>query len=458
MKGRCIFKIWVWLVLLLPITVGTVSGVPPKVIQTVPDNGAQDVSPRLRQIRVVFDQDMTVGRNFSICGGGQKYPKIIGNPRWINKHTIVMRVKLVPNHEYELSINCPSAKNFRSIRGESVAPYPIKFRTGSSEIKPVVSATADMLSDNEEAIKELRRAINENYSYYKLRGINWDELFEKYNPAMKRAGTPRKFAEVAARMLANAKDMHLWVKIDGETIGGFRRDIMRNYNRSILKKLVPNWRKRSPSVYTGQYDDGIGYILIDNWSRQHTEALQQAYEAIWKLNNSPALIVDVRPNSGGAEPLAKDFAGCFVDEPVVYAKHIYRASEKPGGFGKPNERVLGPNKRRPKYRGRIVVLMGKANMSSCEAFLLMMKQVPNCKLVGETSYGSSGNPKETDLGNGVTVWLPSWKALRLDGTCFEGEGIKPDVLVKTSKAELTNRDRVLETALKLLRENKRSDL
>jgi hypothetical protein len=44
------------------------------------------------------------------------------------------------------------------------------------------------------------------------------------------------------------------------------------------------------------------------------------------------------------------------------------------------------------------------------AICLMTKQVPGCKLVGGKSYGSSGNPKPTDLGNEVTVFLPSWKA------------------------------------------------
>ena len=91
-------------------------------------------------------------------------------------------------------------------------------------------------------------------------------------------------------------------------------------------------------------------------------------------------------------------------------------------------------------------------MSSCEAFLLMMKQVAGCKLIGQKSYGSSGNPKPHELGNGVTVYLPSWKAMRPDGTCFEGEGIKPDIAVKTSAIELGDRDPVLESALKFLRE------
>lgn len=439
-----LMELWLFLAVL----VGATLGVPPRVIKTVPGNGAQDVEPKLRQIRVLFDQDMNQA-GFSICGGGPQFPEIIGNPRWVNKRMIAMQVKLVPEHNYELSINCPGATNFKSIRGEAAVPYPLQFRTGQGK----GTAKADTLTaaDNSDAIKTLHRAIRENYSYHDLRRIQWGSLFAKYMAEMKQAKTPRQFAETAAELLAHAKDMHIWLELDNETIRPFRRNIKPNYNRDTLARIVPNWQKRSAAVYTGRFDDGIGYILIDSWSHQRAEALEQTYVAIWEYSDAPGLIIDVRPNGGGAEPLAQSFAGCFVAKPVVYAKHVYRMANQPGGFGKLNERILEPNKRQPKYRGKVAVLMGPANMSSCEAFLLMMKQVPGCRLIGETSYGSSGNPKPADLGNGVTVFLPSWKALRPNGTCFEGQGIKPDILVKTTQTEFLSRDPVLEAALKLLR-------
>lgn len=304
---------------------------------------------------------------------------------------------------------------------------------------------------NAESIEKLHRAIDEKYSYRDLREVDWEKLFRIYEHRMERSQGPREFAQAAAKLLSYAKDMHVWVKIGDETIGGFRRKIKRNYDLDILKKTVPNWQDWNKRVSTGRFDDGIGYIMIGSWSRQKTDTLKAAFQALGEFANAPGLIIDVRPNAGGAEPLAQEFAGCFIDKPVVYAKHVYRAANEPNGFSKPHNRVLKPNKARPKYRGKVAVLLGQANMSSCEAFLLMMKQVPNCKLVGDTSYGSSGNPKPIDLGNGVTVFLPSWKAMRPDGTCFEAEGIKPDVIVKARPTKKSRRDPVLQAALKLLR-------
>jgi C-terminal processing protease CtpA/Prc len=211
---------------------------------------------------------------------------------------------------------------------------------------------------------------------------------------------------------------------------------------------VPEFKELSSDVSTGRFPDGIGYILIKSWRNDEKQVLQPSLQALQNLADTRALILDVRPNGGGSEPFAAKVAGCFVDHPVVYAKDMYRDPKSPGGWGPVRDRSLKPNADQPRYAGRIAVLMGQVNLSSCESFLLMMKQVPNAKLIGQKSYGSSGNPKPHDLGNGVTVWLPSWKAFRPDGSCLEGQGIEPDIAVDATAQEIRARDPVLEAARK----------
>lgn len=443
---RAIRNLWIILALGAVCASTAVAG-PPKVIRAVPDNGQIDVDPNLREIRITFDQDMARG-GFSWVGGGPSYPKTRGKPRWINPRTCVLPVKLEPNHNYWLSINNNRFKNFQSRRGVPAKPYPISFTTGVG-----TSGGAKTLSgeDNRKAINELQRALKERYSYYDRLGVDWAGLFRKYGRELKGAQSPVSFAKVAAKILAQAKDMHIWLKVGGQRIGTFRRSIKRNYNMATLARVVPQWRKASSCIYQGRYKDGIGYIKITSWSSKDRGALESAFEILDDYIDAKGLIIDVRANGGGSETLAQHFAGCFVEKPVVYAKHVYRSRERPGGFDKPHKRVLRRKKGRPRYRGKVVVLMGQANMSSCEAFLLMMKQVPGCKLIGERSFGSSGNPKPIDLSNGVTVFLPSWKAMRADGSFFEGKGINPDILVKRREENLVDKDYVLEIALEFLR-------
>ena len=360
-----------------------------------------------------------------------------------------MRVRLQENHEYNLSANCPSAKNFKSVDGEAAVIYPIKFRTGSGRGRR--EGAASEKNANEEAVEELRRAIEENYSYQEIRRVDWDKLFSEKSGALQRAKTAEEFATKAGELLAAAKDKHIRLMVGEETFSSHVRPVKPNANFAKLKDFIPNFQKRSSVVHTGRFKDGIGYLLIDSWGKNYTKELEEAYAAIWDFSEAPGLIIDVRGNGGGSETLARWFAGCFIDEPKVYAQHVYRAAEEVSGFSEPSNRVIKPNKTRPKYRGKVVVLTGPVVMSSCEAFLLMMKQVPGCKLVGATSQGSSGNPKPYELGNDVTVYLPSWKAMRPDGSCFEGEGIEPDIAVETTDEELLRRDAVVEAALEFLR-------
>src|SRR5689334_10731490 len=95
----------------------------PKVVKASPDNGQTDVGPATKEIRVEFDQPMNT-RGRSIVGGGDTFPKMIGNPRWINPKTILIPIKLEPEHEYWLSINSDTFKNFTNAKGESAEPYP----------------------------------------------------------------------------------------------------------------------------------------------------------------------------------------------------------------------------------------------------------------------------------------------------------------------------------------------
>ena len=101
----------------------------------------------------------------------------------------------------------------------------------------------------------------------------------------------------------------------------------------------------------------------------------------------------------------------------------------------------------------VAVLTGPVVMSSCEAVLLMMKQVPGAVLVGAASQGASGNPKPHDLKNGVTVFLPSWKAMTSDGHEFEGEGIAPDIEVQAAPCDFATSDPVLDAALAQIEKN-----
>lgn len=420
----------------------------PQVVELFPAHGATDVDPGITELRITFDQDMST-RGMSICGGGPTFPKT-RSTNWTDRRTLVMRVTLQPDHEYAMSLNCPSSdKHFRTPDGEQLAQVPWSFTTASKAPK---LSKADRRKMNRRSLKELMKALKDRYSYYDLRDVEWKALEKKHRKKIVSASSTRSWIKRVAKMLSAADDVHLWITYRGKTTGTHQRKTRPNWNLDGIRAELPGFTKRNACVYTARTDDGIGYILIATLSRERTEQLAQVQDFLGEYKNCKALILDLRPNSGGAEPLAVPIAAWFVDGKKTYAKHVTRDPDAEGGFSRPYERTLQGHEAPRRFTGPVAVLTGPGIMSSCEAFLLMMKQGRDVTLIGSRSYGSSGNPKSHVLKNGVEVFIPSWKAMLPDGTCFEGSGIEPDIEVKAKSSSFKKRDPVIKRALEVLRE------
>ncbi len=419
---------------------------PPRVLSVVPDHGDSEVEPGPGRITITFDQEMSP-RGYSVCGGGESFPKLSGRPRWEDPRTLVLTVTLQPSHEYRFSVNCPSAGKCRNLRGESAIPYPVTFRTAAgpglgrtSVVKPQV---------NVRSIEELRQAVAQRYSYRDLRGVDWDAAFAAGGARLQSARTAAAFARAAAEVLSAARDVHIWLQVGDAVFATHRREVQPNIDLRRLPAEIPNWRENA-CVATGRFEDGIGYVLIKSWSTECADGLQLAYDTVRGSSEVRGLIIDVRPNSGGDEQLAREFAGCFISAPRVYARHASCDPQRPGGFTALQERVVTPSPGRPRYRSQVLLLIGPAVMSTAESFVLMMSSVLGCRTLGEPTYGSSGNPQPVTLANGVMVYLPSWRDLDPDGKPREGVGIAPAVTVPWSSSD--RGDPVLAKALHLLRD------
>ncbi|MFN0136788.1 MAG: S41 family peptidase [Phycisphaerae bacterium] len=417
---------------------------PPKVIKAVPDNGDSDVDPGLTEIRIEFDLDMSQSGH-SICGGGPNFPDITGRPHWDGKRVIIVPVKLKPDWTYNLSVNCPAAQNTRSAAGEPAENYPITFTTRKAG-NAAPAAPKLTPEQNRAAIDALRTAINDRYAYRDHKRVDWKKAFEEFSPKLLASESPAAFAREAAKLLALAKDLHNTLRVGEQVLATGKRAVSANADKRVLPKVVPEFTQINDVVWTGKFDDGVGYINITAWGSDDRENFDALYAALDKLTEAKGIIVDVRFNSGGDETLARDFASCFVTKKAVYSKNKYRDPSTADGWGPVYDRDVEPHKTRKPFAGRVALLIGVANMSSCESFILMMKTSPRVKLFGEKTYGSTGNPKPHDLGNGVTAVLSSWYDMTAAGTVVEDHGISPDVEVKTKPTDFASDDPVIKAA------------
>lgn len=415
---------------------------PPRVVQASPDHGDVGVDPGVREIRIEFDQPMSSGGQ-SICGGGDTFPRLTDKPRWEKAADGTVRVLVLPvtldaDHVYRLGVNCPGAQNCRSASGEPAEITPIWFRTGQAG---TVSPPTPTPEDNRAARDALRRAIADQYSYRDLRVKDWDARFEAASAELESARTRGAFARAAARLLAAANDPHLHLRIGDALVGTARGGVRPNVDLARVAALVPGFVWKNQAVGVGTFEDGVGYLAITSWS---PDLMAPALEALDHWQAAPGVVIDVRANGGGDELAARSVAARFVNVGAVYSKNQFRQDD---GFGPLLERRIEPAPENARCRGRVVVLMGPACMSSCESFLLMMRYGAKAPLLGATSRGSSGNPKPVELGNGVTAVIPTWRDTLPDGTLLEGRGVTPDETVPWTDTG----DPVLEAALRRLR-------
>lgn len=417
---------------------------PPTVVSCLPDHGDAGVDPALKTIRVEFDQEMAA-QGHSVCGG-PRMPTLTGKPVWESPRVLLIPVALAGGREYELSINCPSANNFKNAAGEPAEITPIFFRTAADGAAPTAQVELSR-DENERALDALAKAIDERYAYRNRVVKDWKALLDDLRLEAAPAPTPGAFARSVARALGAAQDPHIALRIGTAPVGTIRSTVTPNCDPRRLEKVIPGFNRQGIFA-TGRFDDGVGYLAVFAWPSD-SASLDGAVQAVKAMADAPGMIIDVRLNGGGDEVAARRIASLFTRARTVYSRNHFRDPSQPEGWGKMLVRSIAPADGAAPYAGKVAVLIGPACMSSNESFILMMKHGGKATLVGDRTRGSSGNPKPHDLGNGVTILLPSWEDFLPDGTALEGNGITPDV-----KAEFgadAARDGVLDAALSAVR-------
>ena len=108
----------------------TLRSVPPVVVKTAPEAGADDVDPKLTEIKVTFSKDMQDGTWSWATLSQESFPTLDGKPKYLkDKRTCVLPVKLEPEKTYAIWVNSEKFDNFKDTGGRSAIPYLLVFKT-----------------------------------------------------------------------------------------------------------------------------------------------------------------------------------------------------------------------------------------------------------------------------------------------------------------------------------------
>ena len=103
---------------------------PPRVVSTFPENGSQDVDPSIKEISVIFNEEMMDGNWSWVYEDKDSFPQIIGQAYYTDNNTKnILPVKLEPDKEYVIWINSVEYQNFKNKNGTPAVPFRFTFKT-----------------------------------------------------------------------------------------------------------------------------------------------------------------------------------------------------------------------------------------------------------------------------------------------------------------------------------------
>jgi carboxyl-terminal processing protease len=203
------------------------------------------------------------------------------------------------------------------------------------------------------------------------------------------------------------------------------------------------------------------YVRIPSFFNPEYE--KRALELVREFRDAAILIVDVRGNMGGSTPeeltslpMDRPYRWWTESTPLILPYFRFRAFQS-GSQYQPfdgPELLWRSSVRQPSkdhFKGKLALLVDAGCNSACEDFAMPFKDNSRALLVGETTAGSSGQPYNLELGNGMFATVGAKREMFPDGSRFEGAGIKPDVEMSPTVEDIRQgRDVVLEAARKRL--------
>ncbi|MGK6351338.1 S41 family peptidase [Parapedobacter sp. DT-150] len=262
----------------------------------------------------------------------------------------------------------------------------------------------------------------------------------------------------------------------------------KGYTSKLSEAYAINTDKLSEGNFNGLskiVGDNIGYIIIPQmYDYDEVAGLENFIKnTLRSFSNTKALIIDIRNNPGGSRAILQTFAGYIVqpeqspwvanvaylrtdrqlvgDEPSMSGRYLYSYNSEElsdndrkaidqfseglklqktvddSKFSGPFYMVLhhgGESYRQPVY-----MLVNEESFSAASVFTSVFKGLPNVKIAGETTDGSSGNSRILHLKNSnIRIRVSTMLSFQRNGKTLDGNGTIPDIVIQTDEKQVLN--------------------
>ena len=275
-------------------------------------------------------------------------------------------------------------------------------------------------------IYDLTKELNDSYIFGDV-AKNMESKVKQYlqDKAYDSITSSREFAQKLTEDLqAVSRDKHLNVRFSYEKIPA-RQD-----RREPSKEEIENRLRSMRQVNYGfekieRLQGNVGYIDLRGFTDPEA-GLETVAAAMNFVNNTDALIFDLRQNGGGSpEMVALICSYLFGEKPVHLNSLYWRKGDRTEEFWT-KASVAGK-----RYGDKdIYVLTSNRTFSGAEEFSYNLKNLKRATIVGETTGGGAHPGSMFRINDHFGAFVPSGRAISpITKANWEGTGVEPDVKV-----------------------------
>jgi len=326
----------------------------------------------------------------------------------------------------------------------------------------------DMLIDDNAVsnFDALWHTFNENYAFFKLRGIDWQAMKEKYRPKLNAQSTDVELYAVLKEMTSELKDGHVSIEkpesIEDEidNNGTDDRALRKMIISEINSKYVDSLKSYNKgSVNWGIINNNIGYIQINdfedlaNYQVDENLSPEEFWNEYWEnagesynypndvlssfekqlaiifndIKNTEVCIIDIRFNGGGFDQVGLEVLRYFTNKSTIAFSKKARIQN---GFTEKQTVYIAPSKNH--YTGNLFLLTSHQTASASETFVLASLNLPNAKKIGSNTEGVFSDVLSKKLPNGWEYSLSNEVYESTEGMNYERIGIPADYKIDYS--------------------------
>ena len=303
-------------------------------------------------------------------------------------------------------------------------------------------------SDQVGNFEALWTIMDEHYSFFDYKQVDWNEVYQRYRPRVSNEMTDRELFDICGDMLKELRDGHTNLIAS--------HDVSRywiweqwpvNYDERLINEHYLNFDYKMASGIRYQIlPDNFGYMYYGSFSSEIGEGNMDLILSY--LSTADGLIIDVRDNGGGYLTNVEKLVSRFIDTKTLAGYIRHKTGRGHNDLSEPYAYYFEPARNHIHYLKPVVVLANRGSFSATNNFVSIMKSLDNVTIVGDTTGGGCGLPFTSELPNGWRVRFSSCPIMDSQGGLTEF-GVAPDVRVDMDKNDFTH-DAILDTAIGIL--------